>query len=55
MPAWCSRSMRCRNPSGSPNRALGAKYPVTWYPHEPPYGCSITGMNSTWVKPISTT
>jgi hypothetical protein len=55
MPAWCSRSISNRKSSGSPKRAVGAKYDVTWYPHEPPNGCSITGISSTWVKPMSLT
>src|SRR5690554_671698 len=43
------------NSSGFPNRLVGAKNPVTWYPHEPENGYSVTGINSTWVYPISLT
>ncbi len=55
MPAWCSLSISIRKSSGLPNRAVGAKYDDTWYPHEPPKGCSMTGSSSTWVKPRSDT
>jgi hypothetical protein len=35
MPLWWRTSMRHMRSWGVPQRLVGAKYPVVWYPHEP--------------------
>ena len=52
--AWHA-SMKALNSSGVPNRLVGAKKPMTWYPQDPENGCSMTGRSSMWVYPISLT
>ena len=55
MPAPWNASTSARKSSGVPRVDCGAKYPLTWYPHDGGYGCSMTGISSTCVKPRSAT